>query len=111
MPVTKKMTYWPDANCMGFIESPSDYVDTLLLSSGAAKTFTKPSGARFCRLSAGALFYYRIDGVATQGADLTNGTGAISVPSTVQPTFCVDGVTNISVIAPAACTVSAEWWA
>jgi hypothetical protein len=111
VPVTKKMTYWPDANCMGFVESPSDYVDTVQLSSGVFKTFVKPSGARFVRLSAGALFYYRIDGAASQGADKTDGSGSISVPSTVQPMFCVDGTSSISVIAPSACTVSAEWWA
>lgn len=72
---------------------------------------TQVLGARFCRLSAGALFYYSVAGTATvAAADISNGTGSISVPSTVQPLFSVDDVASISVIAPAVCVVSAEWW-
>lgn len=111
MPVSKKLCFTPDANSLAYIEAPSDYVDTLALVSNAARSFVKPQGARFVRLSAGALFYYRVDGTAAQGADALGGAGSISVPSTVQPMFCVDAVTSIGVIAPANCTVSAEWWA
>lgn len=73
--------------------------------------YSAKEGARFCRLSTGALFYYSVGGTATvAGSDITNGAGSISVPATVQPMFNVDDVTTISVIAPAICVVSAEWW-
>lgn len=107
----KKLMYFLDANCLNAAEIASDYVDSRTLVANTAKQFAKPNGARFCRLSAGALFYYRIDATATvAGADISNGTGSISVPSTVQPMFSVDDVATISVIAPAGCVVSAEWW-
>lgn len=112
MPVNQKMTLVPEANSLGYYEMPSDYVDSRTLAPGVAKSFAKPADARFVRLSAGALFYYRVGGTASAAAaDVSNGTGSISVPSTVQPTFCVDGLTSISVVAPANCVVSAEWWA
>ena len=73
---------------------------------------TLTPGARFVRLSAGALFYYAEDRAAViSAADITNGTASVSVPATVQPFFCVDDVGYISVIAPQDCVVSAEWWA
>lgn len=112
MPVTKKLSYVPEANSLAYIESPSDYVDSLSLAGNAAKVFTVPSGARFVRLSAGALFYYRVGaGAAIAPADVIGGGGSISVPSTVQPMFCVDNIATLGVIAPANCVVSAEWWA
>lgn len=79
--------------------------------ASATATYSKVDGARFVRLSAGQLFYYAIGITATTGpADISNGLGSISVPATVQPWFNVDDVSTISVIAPQACTVSAEWW-
>lgn len=107
----KKLMYFSDANCLNSAEIASDYVDSRTLAANVAKQFARPLGARFCRLSGGALFYYRIDATASvAAADISNGTGSISVPPTVQPMFSVDDVTSISVIAPAACVVSAEWW-
>lgn len=91
--------------------SPATVVASAV-TSGGANTVTQLTGARFCRLSAGALFYYSAAITATIAAvDVSNGQGSISVPATVQPMFCVDDVTSISVIAPAAIDVSAEWWA
>lgn len=70
------------------------------------------AGARFCRLSAGALFYYSATATAAIAVGaITNGAGSISVPATVQPMFNIDDILSISVIAPANCTVSAEFWA
>jgi hypothetical protein len=107
----KKLTYTPDANSLGYIENAPDYINSVALAVGVAKSFTKPVGARFVRLSAGALFYYNPNGAATTGTvDVTAGTGSVSVPATVQPLFCVDDIAAISVIASAACVVSAEFW-
>ena len=107
----KKLTFWPDANSLAYMENPTDDVWSVALAAGVAKTFTIPAGARFVRLSAGALFYYNVNTAATVGAtDVSTGLASISVPATVQPFFCVDGITSISVIAPANCSVSAEYW-
>jgi hypothetical protein len=108
----KKLIYSLDQNSLSVCENGSDYVDVLALAANVAKTFTKPVGARFCRLSAGTLFYYRINGVATVTAiDIVNGAGSISVPATVQPMFCVDDITIVSVISTGSAVISAEWWA
>lgn len=107
----KKLAYFFDDNSVQGIELASNYVDNKVLAAGVAKSFTKPANARFCRLSAGQLFYFSVNGTAAiAGADVTNGSGSISVPATVQPMFAVSDVTAISVIAPAGCVVSAEWW-
>jgi hypothetical protein len=109
----KKLTYTTDQNSLSYIENASDYVDCRALAAGVAESFAKPVGARFCRLSAGQLFYYTTSGAAAAvaGADVTNGTGSITVPSSAQPMFAVEDVASVSVIAPAAGVVSAEWWA
>lgn len=113
----KRLTFAPDANSMDSIESAADYVESKTLATGVAKTFTVPlSGdpnhpTKFVRLSGGALFYYRINAAAAiAGGDVTDGTGSISVPATVQPWFHVDDIVTISVIAPAGMVVSAEYW-
>lgn len=69
------------------------------------------TGARFCRLSAGALFYFSTTNTATiAGSSNSLGTASISVPATVQPWFSVEDVATVSVIAPSNCVVSAEYW-
>jgi hypothetical protein len=108
----KKLTFSLDQNCLDSFENSSDYVDVRSLATNVAKSFAKPASARFVRLSAGTLFYYSVSGTASASAvDISNGTGSISVPATVQPTFCVDDVSAISVVAPTNAIVSAEWWA
>lgn len=93
---------------MGF----ADYVDTRVLSANAAKSFAVPAGARFVRLAAGQQFYYNPNGVAVvAAADVSDGSGSVSVPDDASPFFCVDGTASISVIAPAAAVISAEWFA
>jgi hypothetical protein len=107
----KKLTYWPDQNSLAYLEVVSDYVDSKTVAPGVAKTFAKPATARFVRLSAGQLFYYRVGGVAVSSpTDVNDGTGSISVPATVQPFFSVDDLANISVVSPSAGVISAEWW-
>lgn len=106
----KKLTYFPDANCLSYVENASDKIDSMPLVANTAKTFAKPAGARFVRLSCSQLFYYSTNGTAAIAAADTPTTGSVSVAATVRPCFCVDDVASISVIAPAAAVVSAEWW-
>jgi hypothetical protein len=107
----KKLIYTADANSLCYTENVPDYINSVALVANVAKSFAKPVGARFVRLSAGALFYYNPNGVATTGTiDVTTGIGSVSVPATVQPFFCVEDIASISVIATATCVVSAEFW-
>lgn len=107
----QKLAFFVDANSLSSVEVPSDYIDVRYLPTAAPKSFTKPVGARFCRLSAGLLFFYRVNAAAGIAvSDVSDGTGSISVPATVQPMLNVDNVGTISVAAPSSCAVSAEWW-
>ena len=108
----KKLAFTPDANSVGHIENASDYVDSVVLAASVAKSFAKPTGARFVRLSSSVQFEYSTSGAAAviAVADITNGSSSVSSPVNVRPFFCIDDVISVSVVAASACVVTAEFW-
>lgn len=106
----QNMTLVPFAGGSGSAEMPSDYVDAKSLAANVAESFTKPADARFVRLTGNLVFYFNARGTAVAPTDISNGTASVAVPAGARPTFCVDGIASISVVAPATTLVTAEWW-
>jgi len=108
----KSLAAFPDSNSMQSFPQPSSYIDNHVLAANVAESFTKPAGARFVRLSANTAYFFNPNAVAVvPSGDVTDGSGSIVGISTESRTFCVDGVTAISVISVGVCTISAEWFA
>lgn len=108
----KKFTAFTDQNAVQSAVMCSDYVDAHVLAANVAETFTKPVGARFCRLTGTALFFYSTTGTAAvPAADIATGLAPVIVNTTAQPILCVDDIASISVVASTVATVTAEWWA
>lgn len=105
-----KLAFTPDVNGSVSIENPSVYVDARSLAANTAETFTKPEGARFVRLSGNLLFYYNTRGTAVAPTDISDGSASVANVISMRSMFCVDSVASISVVAPAATLVTAEWW-
>lgn len=59
---------------------PSDYIDTKALSASAG-TFTVPAGAKYCRLTGTADFYYKYNnGTASVPTNVADGSGSALCP-------------------------------
>lgn len=85
---------------------PPQYVDNYVLAANVAETATVPAGAEYVVISATTPVWVRRDNTAAiPGGDVTDGTGSAYKPAT----YAVDGVTSLSLIAPAASKVSL-WW-
>lgn len=90
---------------------PTDYVDARVLAANTAETLTKPTGAKFLRLRGNLLFYYNFNTTAAvPAADITNGTASVAVGASAFVEFSVENIASVSVVAPAATIVTAEWW-
>lgn len=98
------------ANGKGGVETSSDYVDAKVLTANVAKSFFKPIGARFVRLTGDAQFYMNPNGVAAVPASDTDGTASVVVGAGLSRTFIVEELAVISVVSTTAATVTAEWF-
>ena len=84
-----------------------DYVDSVSLAAGVAKSFTVPANGHFAIFSATNDFYANYTTTATVPGDVSNGTA-----SELNPTLrYIKGVTTISVIAPASAVVTITYYA
>lgn len=81
------------------------YTQSRALAAGVAKTITVPTGARFVLFSANSDFYVKGDGAATVPGDISDGTAPVLNPAGRELT----GVSSLSLIAPAACVVTATF--
>lgn len=108
----QKLTYFSDTNAVKFIETPTDYVDSIVLVANTNAQIAIPAGARFCRLSYGAQFYYSMNVAASIAtASNTGGTGSVTASIYERPFLFVSGAANINVISATAGVLSAEFWA
>lgn len=87
----------------------SDHIDVRVLAANTAEQHSVPAGARFVVFSATGDFYAKPDGgaIAVPSADVADG----SAPELNPLSRSVESVTNISLIAPAACTVTLAFYA
>lgn len=89
----------------------TDRVDVHVLASGTAEDIDVPTGAKFCVLTADVDFYYNTNAdAAVPTADVTDGTASRFAAADTMVKLVVDDVSDISVIAGAACKVTATWW-
>lgn len=108
----QRFTHIPGVNSIGHAELASDYVDARVLAAAVAEPLPVPATARFLRLSGNGVFYYNTRAAAiVPAADISDGSSPICIAAGVSRLICLDGITSISVIAPAATVVSAEWFA
>lgn len=83
------------------------YVCARVLAASTVETNAVPTGARFCFFAATGTFYARPDATVTvPAADVTDGTAGEVSPTV----WDVSNVTNIMVIAPAACVVTLSFY-
>jgi|SRR5208337_1643712 len=83
------------------------YVDDIVLVGGAAQTVTVPTGATCVNFAASGIFYANFTTTATVPAsNITGGSGSIISPGCRY----LNGLTSFSIIAPANCVVSLEWY-
>ena len=83
------------------------HVNNLVLAASTVETNAVPTSARFVFFASTGNFYARPDGTVTvPGADITDGTGGEVTPTV----WDVSTVTNIMVIAPAACVVTLSFY-
>lgn len=89
-----------------FAIRPADYVLSRSLAASTAESITVPTGGRYALFSATGDFYANYTTTATVPGDVTNGQASELNPSM----RFVQGVTTISVIAPADCVVTVSFW-
>ena len=102
-----------DANGVPLIDflPETDRVDVHVLAAATAEDIAVPTGAKFCVLTADVDFYYNTNAAAAvPTADVTDGTGSRFAAADTNVNLVVEDVEDISVIASAACKVSAVWW-
>lgn len=90
---------------------PSDYVDARVLAAGVAEVHAVPTDAEFVLFSGTDNFFARFGAssgmtVAAPSADVTDGSAGALNPSA----RFLRGITHIALIAPAACTVTLEFY-
>lgn len=90
---------------------PSDYVLSKTLAAGVAEQFLVPASAEWVLFSADANFYANYTTTATVPGDVTDGTASPLNPS-MRRLRLQDGthIDAISVIAPAATQITAEFY-
>ena len=89
----------------GVALKPSNCVNAVSLAASTAESITVPTGATTVMFKSTGDFYANFTTTATIPGDTTNGTA-----SELNPYICdIEGMT-ISVIAPAACVVTAAFW-
>jgi len=90
----------------------TDYVDARVLAANTAEDISVPTGAKFCRLDGDGAFYFNTNGnAAAPSADVTDGSASRFVGSgSPFVMIVVDDVEDISVIATAACKITAVFW-
>jgi hypothetical protein len=87
---------------------PPDHVDALVLAAGQAKTHAVPAGARHVLLSATGTVHVAYDAAAQVPAgDVTDGSAAEMNPLLRS----VEGVAQLGLAAPRACTVTLAFYA
>jgi hypothetical protein len=85
----------------------SDHIDARVLAVSAAESHTIPTGARYVMFSANGDFYANFAGTAAiPTADVTDGTASILNPQL----RTIGAATTISLISPAACIVTMEFY-
>lgn len=90
-----------------FALPPSDHCDSRNLIAGAAEAFDVPDGAKYAMFASTGDFFASYTQAATVPGDVTNGSA-----SELNPTMrYVNGVRQISVIAPADVTVTVSYYA
>lgn len=90
-----------------FARTAPGKVDALVLAASVIETNAVPTGARFVFFAATGNYYARPDGTVTvPSADITDGTSGEINPTV----WDVSAVTNIMVIAPAACVVTLSFY-
>jgi hypothetical protein len=94
---------WPVPNAI----VTSDYIDVAVLTGGAAKAVTVPTGAKYCRLKCANIFYVNLVTTAVVPTlDVTDGTGILVSPEII----FVFGVTTISLISASSGPVTLEFY-
>jgi len=89
----------------------TDTVDVAVLAASTAEDISVPTGAKFCVLTADVDFYYNTNGdAAVPTADVTDGSGSRFAAADTVVKLVVEDVDDVSVIAGAACKVTATWW-
>ena len=88
---------------------PAGWVDAFVLAAGVAETYTVPASARFVIFSATADFYANFNGAtaAAPTTEISNGTASVLNPTARR----VTPAATVSLIAPAACTITVEVFA
>ncbi len=104
------LAFFADQNSVKFFERQSDTIETVVLVANTAQAIAVPTGARFCRMSLGAIFYYNPNGAASIATASASTGGSKTVPAVESPFISVDGIASIGVIAPANGVMSVEWW-
>lgn len=94
-------------NNSSMIRAAPGYTDARVLAANTAESQTVPTGARFVIFSSTCNFYAHPSATATvPAADTTNGTSSELNPAG----WGLAGVTTISVIADATCTVTMSFY-
>ncbi len=90
---------------------PSGYILARLLGVATAESFTVPTNGRYVRLAGTTDFHYSTTTTATVPGDTTDGTACELVKANGPPEWrYIGGVTTISVISAAACTLTASFF-
>lgn len=90
------------------IRNAPTYVDASVLAANVAETRTVPTGARYVIFSQNCAAVYMKLGAtaAVPAADVTDGTASELNPAA----WFITGSTQISMIAPTACTITISWY-
>ena len=91
-----------ESHCLPF----SDSVNALSLAASTAETLTIPAGAKWVFFSATGNFYVKANGTAEVPGDVTDGSAAVLNPTGRY----LGGTTSLSIIAPFACVVTAQFF-
>ena len=102
-------------NSATLVPNACTYVTNEVLAANTAETITVPAGANYVSFSSTGNFYVNFTTTATvPSGDITDGTGSILNPGIrfvgVVQSQNVAGVSSFSIIAPADCIVSFEWY-
>jgi hypothetical protein len=91
----------------GYSFLPSDHVNALVLTAGAAKTATVPANATLAAFSATSQFYVNFFATAViPSGDITNGSAPELSPTIRQ----VESGSTFSVVAPVDCIVTISYY-
>lgn len=86
------------------------YVNARSLGAGVSETDTIPTGANFVLFGANCNFYAKRGATAAVPTDVTDGTASEANPQAWYIKLSLTGITQISVIAEAACLVTLSYY-